>query len=889
MKNIVFPLAISATFATLTAACSDDFDAPKPASQSDQICFEASFEPIQDGGRADGDAALYDYNKLDTEIHGADSSTPVYLHSAQQPWEVDPSDIVQAGDSSDAGSRSTLHTVSDLDTDWYMRMGMSGIAFEGDYFIPGQTEAKGIFHNIEIGMDEIFLPYFWPEDYTSQFFSVSPAVSEHYDMEFTTASDGYHWTDFYLSYHPVNSSDNNLTDFYVAKSDPVSPYDQPKMAFLRLSHGLTALKLNLDLQDATSQIANGRIVKVKLFNIYTSGNYNFAEDEWKFDGYEPTNLTIDFANSPLSGGHGSIDGDLTLLVVPQKLRTGSCIEITVQSQDNKSYARYAAMLKDMEWHRNTILNYTLSTSDALNDYKLQVNWPNRTVRGDGTASYTATIAESYKQSSTGKLRVPLDVTSEAYQWNYNTGTWTKTTTSWLKYEGAYNSIDYNTTSSDNFASGKFGAMLASQKLKINVDPLPLSSIYSPVGRELATVPPKGTADNPWNLSNAAGLPEVENTANCYIVNGPGVYSIPCVYGNAIKDGQDNWQAYSGIDGCVNGLNEAITSPYITTLRSANAVMTDTENLITDVKLDADNNRIVFTVNANTIHEGNAQIMLHTGSKTLIYSSGGNASACTLWLWNIWVTPYNPDQDDVEFTRNGVTTTFMAKNLGHAADRYNVYDERKSKVVFKQAESLLTRELEVTQEGYEELDAASSVLYQWGRLTYVLGISSIGQKYRKNYSTEYPFYGHNSPSMSAQWLVSLPNYFLLNSYTGYNTHWIKKVSSTEIYKTVFDPCPVGYRLPRQSELNALATSSSTWNGTGRTFTDDNGNQLTLDAHGRITSSGTTGLKDSEGYYWSSECGSSYPYLLKFGSTGNPTLTSSSSNPKNMACSIRPVRE
>ena len=54
-------------------------------------------------------------------------------------------------------------------------------------------------------------------------------------------------------------------------------------------------------------------------------------------------------------------------------------------------------------------------------------------------------------------------------------------------------------------------------------------------RNLQDAPSRGTAGRPYNLSNSNGGRDVENTANCYIVGAPGVYSFPLVYGNAIKE------------------------------------------------------------------------------------------------------------------------------------------------------------------------------------------------------------------------------------------------------------------------------------------------------------------------------------------------------------------
>ena len=70
-----------------------------------------------------------------------------------------------------------------------------------------------------------------------------------------------------------------------------------------------------------------------------------------------------------------------------------------------------------------------------------------------------------------------------------------------------------------------------------------------------------TGKTPYNLSNSSGEEAVENTANCYLVNAPGIYSLPLVYGNGIKNGGSNTSAYNKSH-FKNHRNAEITDPYI---------------------------------------------------------------------------------------------------------------------------------------------------------------------------------------------------------------------------------------------------------------------------------------------------------------------------------------
>lgn len=170
-------------------------------------------------------------------------------------------------------------------------------------------------------------------------------------------------------------------------------------------------------------------------------------------------------------------------------------------------------------------------------------------------------------------------------------------------------------------------------------------IHNGAAEKLMNTPPRGTADRPWNLSNRTGADAVENTANCYVINGPGHYSFPLVYGNAIRNGADNPATYSStstnpyvLKQFVNYINYPITRPYIDEgyaypLTSAEILWQDEPGLVTDVRYHAEPGRgtISFAVPRETIKEGNAVIVLKDERGQVI------------WSWHIWVTSADVEQ------------------------------------------------------------------------------------------------------------------------------------------------------------------------------------------------------------------------------------------------------
>ena len=92
----------------------------------------------------------------------------------------------------------------------------------------------------------------------------------------------------------------------------------------------------------------------------------------------------------------------------------------------------------------------------------------------------------------------------------------------------------------------------------------------------------------------------------------------------------------------------------------------------------------------------------------------------------------------------------------------------------------------------------------------------------------------------------------------------------------NPCPRGWRVPTQQELQSLVNSGSTWttrNGVnGRVFGTATRNQIFLPAAGWRRAGGRLTNVDTDGIYWSSaQNGSFVDRYLGFNSTGSNMLT------------------
>ena len=144
----------------------------------------------------------------------------------------------------------------------------------------------------------------------------------------------------------------------------------------------------------------------------------------------------------------------------------------------------------------------------------------------------------------------------------------------------------------------------------------------------------------YDLSTAGGTTPV-NTANCYVVNAPGTYRFPLIYGNAIRNGADNQEAYAKKTDewyveypfwdCVS---RDIQSPFITSDRTFRAAILwqDENNLVKNVGVSPTQGNmlgknvqyIAFEVEAGTIRQGNCVIALYAednANSTLLYGAG----------------------------------------------------------------------------------------------------------------------------------------------------------------------------------------------------------------------------------------------------------------------------
>lgn len=295
--------------------------------------------------------------------------------------------------------------------------------------------------------------------------------------------------------------------------------------------------------------------------------------------------------------------------------------------------------------------------------------------------------------------------------------------------------------------------------------------------------------------------ELSSTANCYIVSKRGLYKFPAVKGNSDESVGDVVSASVLWESF--GTDEDIVPG----------------DLIAVVSYDDGN--IIFET-AAPFREGNAVI------------AAKDASGNILWSWHIWLTDEPQGQ---EYNNNA--GVMMDRNLG--------------------ATSAAPGDV-----------GALGLIYQWGRKDPFLGSSSIISNTEPESTIIWPStVVSDSSTGTIDYTISHPTTFIaLNSN---NTDWLYSGDSSidytrwQHFKTIYDPCPAGWRVPEGGYDGVWATASGEdqWrNESDFDFTnygmDFSVTDKTLGSSvpiwypasgNRLADSGSLSRVGGRGYYWS----------------------------------------
>ena len=635
---------------------------------------------------------------------------------------------------------------------------------------------------------------FWPGgNYNIRFVAYAPYNAAGFTMTDNTPTVSY----------TVPASTAEQKDLLLATPDPVSGdygLESGSMG-LNFRHLLTAVKVKL------ASGMEGTVTNVTLSGVKGSGTYVYDADNgaWTTSGEDCTfseSRSVTASSTSDTEIIGDTDGT-TFMMIPQTLGSGAELSVTITAADGTE-TTLTGSLEGREWLMGYTVTYRISATDFYDEPVFIVTGPGIYSYEGGSNNYTV---QSYtKRTSNGNTTIRQ----------------TKWTATFVEDDGTTEIENPAWATLASMSGNGVSSETSSESYAATVSAQEYSEIVYPVFPE--TTVNERTGLSVYNLSNSAGAAAVQNTANCYVINERGKYSLPLVYGNAIKNGAANTGAYtststrSGIlKTFINHLGRGITSPYIyenvdadgNNLKAAKAslVWQDAKGLITDIALTGDNTAVEFNVGMGEdgIHQGNAVIAVE--------DSEGNI----MWSWHLWVTDYELGNDLKYITYTDETTSasktfaLLPVSLGWCVTSTAHYPSRSVKVRFTQEGTGNTVVVTILQEEADVPKDGNYPYYQWGRKDPMLPSDGTSKSWTNK--TWYNADGESSSSIlsATDWgsgddvitkgiqnpFVYCSNSSMDNTY--YNlwaAQFINTKSNTSV-KTVYDPCPAGYKVVLQN--------------------------------------------------------------------------------------------
>lgn len=251
-----------------------------------------------------------------------------------------------------------------------------------------------------------------------------------------------------------------------------------------------------------------------------------------------------------------------------------------------------------------------------------------------------------------------------------------------------------------------------------------------------------TSDHESEITGATDLGATE-TANCYIIDTPGAYKIPVVKGNSSESAGNVFDV------------ELVWETY------NNAEDVTLNSVIAAVDFDGPTNYIFFKT-PDVLKPGNALIAAKDSNDKII------------WSWHIWIP-----------------ASAIATNT------YSIYNHALMDRYLGALVAATTSSVPVESFGLQ---------YEWGRKDPFLGARSI---------TSSDFAKRSGTSLSvgyemtvAQTIANPATYAVYTSTDSWG-NWLSPANDATLWKdtekTIYDPCPAGYRVPKRDQDQPLHSS------------------------------------------------------------------------------------
>lgn len=733
------------------------------------------------------------------------------------------------------------------------------IASAGVYAIYGAAGDDAFYmDNVEVRQENSWTPvdnYLWPGDGSLHFNAYSPFYDEASSTEGVTRLPG--------------ASAGSMTLDYITPADVASQIDllwatpvdaSSSPCNLEFNHALTAVKFVTGQKMVPCTIKSIGIVSVK-----SQGTLDISTGAWSdVSGNENYEVELDKSLTAESGsGYVAADfaltsAEQTFILLPQTLGEDSKVVLTIELDGKTS--SFEASVAGQVWEEGTTVTYRLSANPSEPELLLQI------VDADGNN------VEKLSTKYTGS-QVSYTVKS-----SYDDGNGVSTPISW---KAAF--ID-----ADGKELASAPDWIADMVMNGNGDSACVlaTTMVEPIFLEMSeqTRMIRNTADinaasgqARYNLSSATGASAIENTANCYIINASGKYSLPLVYGNAIKGGVTNESSYistlsqttankrKALFHFINHLGNEISDPYIynnveCVPEDAVLLWEDRVNLIRNTTLSADKKSLEFDVPQASVRQGNALVAVRDKDENV------------LWSWHIWVTDYVPDDNWQQMPSNGSLFPMYSRNVGRIYGGDNTEFKAVSATVrftqtgVPEGMTPLSVDVAVEQAGTTIYTGDCYTYYQWGRKDPI--ISGLDRYYDADHNEmdgtaipEQPV-GSDYKEM-IKTTISHPQIFISGNEADvrkmtsfYVNMWtINQIPQNnniqpENVKTIYDPNPVGSKVPVGNAFHGLDSITGTYDASKKEVAIPlpNGEVFEYTTLGYRRAAGGETMNESSGQCW-----------------------------------------
>ena len=717
---------------------------------------------------------------------------------------------------------------------------------------------------------ELYSPIYWAFSQPSaRFFAVSPNVESYSKMTINnTDASGSPSVEF-----EVDPDVKKEVDLMTACSGDVQYATQnvQPTTSLDFRHALTGIRFAV----GQNLSWNKTIDKVELRNVLLKSKYVLSKQldgtgaAWDHTGYSMrgtavlSGVSVSTSSNPNVTIMGNDGDNYTFYMIPQQL-TG-LVTAYVHCTDGTTIT---VPLKG-EWKAGTTRTYKLSQTSSTWTYTLTAQDPTRAAKYDETTSQAYSI-KSYRED-------PATHQQQAVAW--------KVVGYDADGDGTFSMAEkpaWLTSLSKTEGDGGTAADQGTATLTKDV-----TDLLAKRNKELKEATALGSSSAPYDLSTKGGSVANRSTANSYVISAPGHYRIPLVYGNAIENGSTNANAYTSHAAVGNSYvlynfkdhnNQNITDPWIektngganSGVNGAEVVWADAADLVHSPSIThvGGEGFLDFEVKQSDIQSGNAVVAVKKGGTTV-------------WSWHLWFAPKDA-LDKIPVTNyQGKVYNFTKETLGWKPTQWSgsTYDKARTvkvKVVQTIKNGGVAQEtvINITQNP-GNVKKGATTLYQFGRKDAFPGVDASDLAANSHFTQNA---GDNMTIMNN---IQNPDKFYIygsSMYTNYGYYNLWSADNTvtggynqgndnPVVKTVYDPCPVGFKMPANNAFTGFTANGQNGgtknvdgtdnlqtyqNNFGHKFWTNSSKTATINfpASGcRYSNDGSLGSVGSNGYCWS----------------------------------------